>query len=457
MPASLVQSLLLLWSATALKFESRVDAGVQLPSFADTDHGHKLVALAQKSHWWASVGGRVYHTPPSSVGLSQDVSHYYYAVGSRTALNEELQRQRVGGDARWHLFHLPRGAEDASGVNTGDRRTSLSALVQLQAGMNVSDAFPIYPVPQGYRDPLASGNAAVRLAAQAAENEITPKVVMQYLENLTTSFPTRSATNSTATEQVETWLRGHFSLMNLTQCSQSFQSTSGHLSNVVALIRGQTNDTVTIGAHYDSRPFDGAAPGADDNGSGLAALLVIAKAFAQSGVQPHKSVYFVAFAGEELGLLGSDAFAAQLKTPSGGIPPDCRLDINNNHTHQALILDEIGWASPNLTKLTVNLESHDSNAELMDHLAKVNALQRNKKLEVVHSSNPFGSDHMSWLNRGFPAVLCINGDDNKYPGYHTSSDVLGNINPDLLTGVTKMTLGALFRLAHVDSRTEAAS
>ena len=93
-------------------------------------------------------------------------------------------------------------------VNTGDRRTSLSALVQLQAGMNVSDAFPIYPVPQGYRDPLASGNAAVRQAAQAAENEITPKVVMQYLENLTTSFPTRSATNSTATEQVETWLRG---------------------------------------------------------------------------------------------------------------------------------------------------------------------------------------------------------------------------------------------------------
>merc|ERR1711957_431801 len=77
----------------------------------------------------------------------------------------------------------------------------------------------------------------------------------------------------------------------------------------------------TVGAHYDSRPFSGAAPGADDNGSGVAALLAIAKAFTDTKAQTKKNVYFVGFAGEEDGLDGSAAYTKALF--EGGLPEEC--------------------------------------------------------------------------------------------------------------------------------------
>src|SRR5690606_32635139 len=84
--------------------------------------------------------------------------------------------------------------------------------------------------------------------------------------------------------------------------------------NVVATIRGATrpDETVLVGAHYDSRnkqiaDFRGPAPGADDNASGTAALLELARSLAAD--RPGRSVHLVAFSGEEQGLIGSRAYA----------------------------------------------------------------------------------------------------------------------------------------------------
>jgi len=67
---------------------------------------------------------------------------------------------------------------------------------------------------------------------------------------------------------------------------------------------------------------------------------------------------------------------------------------------------------------------------------------------IEHSSNPFGSDHMSFLNQQVPAALMINADDEAYPDYHKSSDTIDNVDTGYVALIAKASLGGLIRLAH---------
>ena len=117
--------------------------------------------------------------------------------------------------------------------------------------------------------------------------------------------------------------------------------------------------------------------------------------------------------------------------------------------HEAIIMDEVGWLSNKLEGPTVNLESYNWASNILEHLAQSSKTHNGDDLTVVHSSNPFGSDHMSFLDRAFPAVLTINGDDEAYPNYHQSSDTIVNVNKTLMHLIGRMNMGALLRVAGV--------
>ena len=95
------------------------------------------------------------------------------------------------------------------------------------------------------------------------------------------------------------------------------------LTNVMGRITGKNPDEVVIiGAHFDHLGVDPLLDGdriyngADDNASGVAAVLQIARAFMASGVQPERTVIFALWDGEEKGLLGSEHFMLQWPDPS---------------------------------------------------------------------------------------------------------------------------------------------
>jgi Zn-dependent M28 family amino/carboxypeptidase len=77
----------------------------------------------------------------------------------------------------------------------------------------------------------------------------------------------------------------------------------------------ETNATVLISAHYDSRGSFGSvrAPGADDDGSGTTGILAIARTIGRKGIKFHTNVELAFFAGEEQGLVGSRAYAQELR------------------------------------------------------------------------------------------------------------------------------------------------
>jgi len=464
-----------LWGA----LDSHVGSGEQLPSWKA---GHNTTKLVRDVRWWAHVGDHVYVAPSESNYLSQHIGDYYVAMGSESALTDVMRQRRVGGHGRWHIFHLPEGPDTMEFNRRGDRRSAFSALVQLRAGDVMPAAFPHYG-PATCTDSVGDRFAQ---SEKAAVQSITAEAYLETLKKIIgikddSGIITRSWNNPSGSKNAQAFLQREFKSMGLANCLQKFSSHGRYLSNVVAVIPGTGSETLTVGAHYDSRPFVGSAPGAEDNGSGLAALLSVARAYASQGIRPERTVYFVGFAGEEPGLLGSDFFAEVLK---GGdpLPKECSagsslqrgrggargaaaaeadssdgelsflqldgpLSRKSRSVHQAIALDEVGWVTSKYDRQTVNLESYDWTPAIMDQLACASRRHNGDSLEVVHSSNPFGSDHMSFLERDMGAVLVINGDDEAYPNYHQSTDTIDNVSPEYAAKISRMVLGATMRIA----------
>jgi len=177
----------------------------------------------------------------------------------------------------------------------------------------------------------------------------------------------------------------------------------------------QDDCQVIVGAHYDSVA---AAPGANDNASGSATLLEIARALDLS--DQGEGVCFVAFGAEETVLSGSRHFVAALT--SQGQP-----------TPQAMVnLDMVGvgaeWqlmGSPSL------VEKIDQEAAPLG-------------LDPVPTGPRLSSDHVSFIDAGIPAIFIHRFED---PHYHTESDRAEFVEPQLLQEAAKLALLALAELA----------
>jgi len=466
-PADRSMALLQVSSSTASVERSML----LLPSFDANSPGasQKMSLLETGRTWFTRVGSRLYHAPGNSSKLSSRIEDYYYGFGSMAGLTDELRSNRVGGEGRWHIFHFPAIRpsllqKQASGAT---RRSSISALRQLTRETTLAPIFPDYKTSATYKNPLSWGDKAME---KAAVDGVTSKSIQEYLQKLV-DLKSRTWDNAEVSNKAVSFLVEEFKAMGYAPCTQKFTAQGQNLVNVIAYHPGKQSDLAIVGAHYDSRPFDGedgeekgktAAPGAVDNGSGAAALLAMASAFKKAVAKSEKSVYFVAFGAEEAGLLGSKAFADDLTAGLGGIPSECRHPEHNaasflntgarrtqdaNHTH-AIVMDEIGWVTKDqgYPKHTVNLESSDACVTLMDHLASSSHDYNGDKLNVVHSNNPFGSDHISFLEKGMSSVLTIQADDEGYPDYHKNTDRIENVNFDYAVKIAKMNMGAIVRL-----------
>ncbi|KAG5648827.1 hypothetical protein DXG03_000176 [Asterophora parasitica] len=151
-----------------------------------------------------------------------------------------------------------------------------------------------------------------------------------------------------------------------------------------------TTSTVLLSAHYDSRGSFGSlrAPGADDDGSGTISLLSIARVILRKGVKFHSNVELVAFAGEEQGLLGSRAYARELRAANANLTLMVQADMlafrEPGEPHQLGLPETIG--SPVVTQLVANVSAIYS-PELR-----------------VGFTPACCSDHQSFHEQGFPAT-----------------------------------------------------
>jgi len=200
--------------------------------------------------------------------------------------------------------------------------------------------------------------------------------------------------------------------------------------NVLGLLPGSDpehrDELVIIGAHYDhlGRDPDGAVMGgANDNASGVAVLLEIARLWHEQGIRPARSVLFAAWDAEEMGLLGSRYYVS---TPTWPL----------TRTVAMLNLDMVGAGEELLV---------DGSEEIVRQL-QVSAAVYGITTTVSSSG---GSDHFSFQEAGIPAAMLIYWPD---PHYHDPADTAEAIEPDKLraVGVTSAHALAAFAQGHVE-------
>ncbi len=212
----------------------------------------------------------------------------------------------------------------------------------------------------------------------------------------------------------------------------NIETTRATVNNVLAYLPGKTDEYVIVGAHYDHLGYgnyDSLAPsqigqihpGADDNASGTAGVLELARLFAPLRGQLDRGILFASFAGEELGLLGSADWVKEPTRPLGKAVAMLNMDMIGRIKDEKVYIGGVGTGSTfqeTLTKAEDGFPFHIENS----------------------AGGYASSDHTSFVAKKIPVLFFFSG---LHSDYHKPSDTWDKINaPDaarLLDMVAKVT------------------
>ena len=214
-----------------------------------------------------------------------------------------------------------------------------------------------------------------------------------------------------------------------------------NMRNILAKIEGKNPDEiVVVGAHYDHLGYDSMLEGdkiyngADDNASGVQAVLQILQAFLATGQQPERTVIFALWDGEEKGLCGSRYFAnnfTDIKKVKGYmnfdmIGRDCVEDRKNHFNYMYTAKDSVyaEWLKSDIKRYSLALDPS------------------------YNSSDDFsrGSDQVPFFNAGASIVWYQTG---SHTDYHKPSDESHRINWDKMVEITKAAFLCLWKMANL--------
>ncbi|MDL2221613.1 M28 family peptidase, partial [Parabacteroides sp. OttesenSCG-928-N08] len=195
--------------------------------------------------------------------------------------------------------------------------------------------------------------------------------------------------------------------------------------NVIGLIQGESDRMIALSAHYDhlGKREEEYYPGADDNASGVAALLELAELFADRTDLRH-SIQFVAFAAEEEGLFGSTHHVNRPDFVKEQVVCNVNMDMiartDEDHADDDPYLYSLG--STIFESLHPLLQRADSlyNDCYFDY-----SLNSSEGLFFLYEM----TDNGNYYEKGIPALLFISG---THPDYHRPSDTADKINYKLL-------------------------
>ena len=236
--------------------------------------------------------------------------------------------------------------------------------------------------------------------------------------------------NQPSNDKAADYIKQKLNSYGLTTYDQNFSSTG---RNVYGVQTGTEypNQKYIICAHYDDMPSGTVAPGADDNASGTAAVIEAARVLSNYSF-PFTIIYAL-WDEEEQGLVGSEYYATQAQNAGDSI-----LGVIN--------LDMIAYDSNSDGNADVHNSSVANTSDIKDKMLEVNLLYGiNLDLDVV-PAQPY-SDHQSFLDHGFGAVLLIEDDYDFNAYYHTTNDKLMYYNQPYYHKMARLSIGTLATFA----------
>ena len=272
---------------------------------------------------------------------------------------------------------------------------AIRTAVVFAAAIWVATAVPS-PAVQALREPVAqTPDVNTPLGDRAME-------IVHALADAIGSRPAGTAAERTAASFLADQYQAMGYGVDVVPFSFSTRAGSGTSQNVIAYDPNEDQNVplVIIGGHYDTVP---AGPGANDNGSGTATTLEVARQLATSPV-PGVAVRYVAFGAEEIGLLGSQNYVSRM-TASDRARTKVAMSIDMMAVGAQ---PAFGGSDPWLSEALARAASQGwQPQELSTYLRRM-------------------SDHASFLDAGIPAIMFHWVDD---PYYHTALDISANVQP----------------------------
>ncbi len=271
-------------------------------------------------------------------------------------------------------------------------------------------------------------------------SNISIDTLRNYVDQLQ-NYDTRTATSTTNKTTVCNDLKDILSEYCDSVYLESFSSSYG--ANIVGIKKGAIDSSLTkycvIGAHMDAVSSGGPfkAAGADDNASGTAAVIECARVLKDFKLK--NTVRFVLFNAEEVGILGSEAFANNMNS------------ANHELIGGAITMDMIGHSSK--TENTVILEGTTTvpeNEDFVRNYAK-DIVQTYTDLNIEYNLQGFGSDHVKFWPHDYVSILLIEQDWASNDSYHEDWDTLdcpkGLNDNKLFENITRTAIASICDLA----------
>ena len=323
----------------------------------------------------------------------------------------------------------------------------IGLLVVLPLGKASAQAIPDSP-------PALTSTVEASPIIQAILNQVDPNLVSSYDGDLSGEWPVmiggspfqftnRYCLNSISMEKATQYAYERFQSLGLNVAYQSYPFYNTTLRNVIAEQPGRVHpeQIYLITAHLDSIATspessylnpDAPAPGADDNGSGSSAVLIAAQLLSQFDFDA--TLRYVLFTGEERGLGGSYAYAFDSAAKGEDIRGVLNLDMIAHNADGQPILDlHTRYSEPGDIAIA-NL--------FVDVIQAYNL----GLVPEIFNDNMGRSDHESFWQFGFPAILAIEDDDDFTPYYHSAYDQLSSLNLDYFTEFVRAGVGSMAHL-----------
>lgn len=272
---------------------------------------------------------------------------------------------------------------------------------------------------------------------------VNAKRLRSRVDAIDVTRPDASTGGHAAADYIDTKLRG----MGLTVRHQNASYFGVVMPNVFADRAGTTcpDRLFVVGAHYDSVS---AGPGADDNASGVAGMLEIARILKDTALPI--SVRFAGFALEENGLVGSSVMAQALRARNADVVGMVSLEM-------------IGFTKPG-PDVFVGTENDylgmagDPPSEYLARVFGAAAFTYNNFFfapAVVVDPNVLPdvrrSDNAAFWNQGYRALLLTDTANFRNPNYHTASDTIGTLDFNFMANSVRTTIAGLVAFATVDA------
>lgn len=275
------------------------------------------------------------------------------------------------------------------------------------------------------------------MLAEANETKI-----LETITRLSTDFPNRRYNQPSGLDSAN-WIKNKWTEIaagrsDITVEFFNHPDATSPQPSIILTVQGTTlpNEVVVLGAHQDSINLSGQtvnAPGADDDASGIASLTETIRVLVAKNFRPQRTVKFMAYAAEEVGLRGSNAIAADFQARAVNVVGVLQLDMTN-------------------------YKSSDSTFDIAIITDSTNAAQNQFLRDLIQTYQPsvtFAnaacgyscSDHASWTNKGFPASFPFEPRSN--PAIHTTGDTLAQMgnNANHAVKYSKIALSYIGELA----------